>query len=156
MLSDELASLLGRDTVKRLLKMDRVAGRLFLAAYHSGLSSEQIDEALSLCAETVSIIHVPRNKFYAVAWLTGASWGQIADLCCVARATVQSAVRQLLPSDQRRKLRLRESLSLEQVSLVKAEYENILNNNAQHVKDSSALSIARVIATLVEEESDKL
>jgi hypothetical protein len=156
-MNDKITARLGIDTIKRLLKMDRVAGRIFLASYHSDLSSDEIEFALGFCSFTKTQALVPRNKFYAVAWLVGASWGQIADLCHVSRATAQSAVRQLLPSKDRTVLRLRkDALSLEQVSLLKATYDQMAEADPSHVKESSPLIIARSINEIIEQESDKL
>lgn len=131
----------------------------FLAAHYPQFDHELRDALLAWNREYMAMEHelstVPfaKNKFYMVAWLLGASWGQLAGMFDVSRATVASSVRAILPPTQRQAVRLNNNaITLEQLSSIKAAYLKMYNIDSQYIQRADVITIAKAVRVEVSKE----
>lgn len=147
--------------------MGKQTAKLFLEKEYGWLEPHVITDLLEFNREYAEWIGAKRegthnipwakNKFYATAWLCGASWGQIAKLFSVNSRTVAAAAKTFLQDNDREQLRINKGpISLERLSAIKQAYTDINNQEHLYIVEASVISIAKRVTSIVELEMNDL
>lgn len=151
--------------ITAMKKMTPRAAELFLESQYSFFDQQTKHALLDFNKQwlefdtqpTVNTKVFVKNKFYATAWLCGASWGQLAKLFGVARTTVSSSTTTILDVQTRQAMRLVSTpISLERVSAILAAYQELLTQEPGYIYNSSIVSIARRIMGIADIEMNDL
>lgn len=161
---DSGISKIGQTSAAALMKMEPGAAKDWLLETFPDLDANEVLALIDeLCPQSGTIEHplphryptvpivVPRNRFYASAWLCGASWGQLALMFNVTRATVASSTKMLLKADANVE-RYRVGVSLEQLSLLWMVYQQLVTQNGPWVLNSRPSVVARTLNSRLVEE----
>lgn len=147
------------DLFRQLDTANQISAKILLNTKYNFFSSQLKDDILGWCKEvypTIKTKDVPKNRFYAVAWLCGASWRQISTLFGVSPSACRLGVDRLIPPDTRTDARLvKRQATMEEVSAIKRAYIEIANQDADFTVNMDIVSVAKAVLTLANMYTDK-
>jgi hypothetical protein len=96
-----------------------------------------------------------RNHFCAVAWLCGASWGQLAGLYGVTRPTITRATETLLPSSVRRPARLATHIATpRELEIIHEKYYQLVDKLGERTREQPVAIVAFAIWNAMHSEEE--